>query len=100
MTVTPLSESEIAQRLAVLPGWEREGDTISKTFKLTSYANGLTFACAVGTLADGFDHHPDMLITWRKVKVTFYTHAAGNKLSHKDFEIAEAIEALNYKAAP
>lgn len=99
MATTPLTETEIAERLAKLPGWAREGDVITRTYKLPTYAAGLAFACAVGTIADGFDHHPDMLITWRKVKVSFTTHDAGHKLSHKDFDIAQAIESLKYRPA-
>jgi len=96
MPTTPLTEAEIAERLAKLPGWTHEGDQITRTFKLPSYAAGLAFACAVGTIADGFNHHPDMLITWRKVRVSFTTHDAGHKLSYKDFDAAEAIQALKY----
>ena len=99
MTPTPLNENEITERLNRLPGWAREGDMLTKTFKLNSYAAGLAFACAVGTIADGFDHHPDMLITYKKVKVSFTTHSAGHKLTHKDFDAADAIESLKYLKA-
>jgi 4a-hydroxytetrahydrobiopterin dehydratase len=95
----PLSEAEIVERLAKLPGWEREGDQIAKTFRLANYASGLAFASAVGTIADGFDHHPDIVITWRKVRVSFTTHSAGNKLTQNDFDVAQAIEGLKYHKA-
>jgi 4a-hydroxytetrahydrobiopterin dehydratase len=100
MATKPLSEAEISEGLKKLPGWQREGDTINKTFKLNSYAAGLAFACAVGTIADGFDHHPNLLITYKKVKVSFTTHSAGDKLSAKDFDIADAIETLKYAKPP
>jgi 4a-hydroxytetrahydrobiopterin dehydratase len=93
----PLSDDEITARLAQLPGWERADDTITKTYKLERYMAGLAFASAVGTIAEGLDHHPDILIQWRKVTVTYYTHSAGNKITHKDFDAATAIEALPYK---
>jgi 4a-hydroxytetrahydrobiopterin dehydratase len=99
MATTPLTETEIKERLDKIPEWAREGDKITKTFRLASYTAGLAFACAVGTIAEGFDHHPELVITWRKVKVSFTTHDAGNKLSHKDFEVAEAIETLTYPKA-
>jgi 4a-hydroxytetrahydrobiopterin dehydratase len=93
----PLADAEIVERLGQLPGWERDGDRIKKVFKLDSYMAGLAFAAAVGVIAEGLDHHPDILIGWRKVTVSFSTHSAGNKITDVDIEAAAAIEALPYK---
>lgn len=93
---TALNEAEIIERLQSLNGWERDGDHIKKTFKLDSYLAGLALATAIGTVCEGLDHHPDMMIGWRKVEVSFTTHDAGTKLSAKDFQAAEQIEALGY----
>jgi 4a-hydroxytetrahydrobiopterin dehydratase len=59
----------------------------------------LAFASAVGVVAEGLDHHPDILIGWRKVTVSFSTHSAGNKITSLDMEAAAAIEALPYTPA-
>ncbi len=94
-----LSDADVTKQLSVLPGWERDGDKIKKLFKLDSYLAGLAFASAVGVIAEGLDHHPDILIAWRKVTVSFSTHSADNKITSKDTEAAAAIEALPYKPA-
>lgn len=94
--VTPLTEDEIAENLIQHPTWAREGDTITKTFKADSYMAGLALAAAIGTTCDALGHHPDIHIGWKKVKVSFTTHDAGNKLSAKDFEAAGKIAALGY----
>ncbi|MBN2471338.1 MAG: 4a-hydroxytetrahydrobiopterin dehydratase [Anaerolineae bacterium] len=95
---TPLPESEIARRLAALPGWERDGSIIRKTYRMSSYPAGLAFASAIGTICEGFDHHPDQLcIGWQQVEVSFTTHSAGDALTALDFEVAAAIEALPYR---
>jgi 4a-hydroxytetrahydrobiopterin dehydratase len=99
MATTPLTENEINTGLAALSGWERNGDSITKTYKFDSYAAGLAFASAAGIVADGKDHHPDILIGWKKVTLTFTTHDAGNKLSQKDIDTAAAIEALGFPKA-
>jgi 4a-hydroxytetrahydrobiopterin dehydratase len=99
MASTPLSDAEIEQGLASLTGWERDGDTIAKTYAFDSYLAGVAFAAAVGTVAEGLDHHPDMLITWRKVAVRFNTHDAGGKITAKDLRAAQAVEALGYPRA-
>ncbi|MBI5671142.1 MAG: 4a-hydroxytetrahydrobiopterin dehydratase [Chloroflexi bacterium] len=97
MARTPLTDSEITERLAQLPGWQRSGDTITKTYKLNSYLAGLAFASAVGTIAEGMNHHPDIHIGWKKVTVSYSTHDAGNKITDADFNAAAAIEALPFK---
>jgi len=99
MPTTPLTEQQIAERLAKLSGWERSGDKITKLFRLKNYSAGLAFACAVGTIAEAMDHHPEIVIGWRKVTISYSTHDAGDKLSHKDFDAAEVVDRLPYPAA-
>ena len=93
---TPMNEAAIVERLQKLDGWERDGGTITKTFKVDTYLAGLALATAIGTVCEGLDHHPDMMIGWRKVTVSFTTHDAGCQLSDKDFAAAEKVEALGY----
>lgn len=96
MSTPALSTQEISTSLKVLPGWELDDNKITKTYKFDSYLAGLAFATAVGTLAEAQNHHPDMMIGWRKVKVSFTTHDAGSKITQKDISMASAIESLGY----
>lgn len=96
MATTALTEKEIKEQLGKLTGWERDGDSITKTYKFERYAEGLAFASAAGIVAEGKDHHPDILIGWRKVTLTFTTHDADSKITHKDIEVAKVIEALGF----
>ena len=94
-----LSDAEIKTGLAKLNGWARDGDELVKVFQFDSYLAGLAFASGVGVIAEGLNHHPDMVIGWRRVKVSFTTHDAGSKLTSKDFAAAEAIDGLGYPRA-
>ncbi|MCU0476890.1 MAG: 4a-hydroxytetrahydrobiopterin dehydratase [Anaerolineae bacterium] len=96
MSTPPLSDSDITAALADLPGWARDGDTLTKTYALPSYLAGVAFASAVGVLSEGLDHHPDLHIGWRKVTVRYNTHDAGSKITAKDVQAARAVEALGY----
>jgi len=91
-----LSAAEVAAGLAELSGWEQEGESLVKTFRFESYLAGVAFASSVGILSEGLDHHPDMSIGWRWVRVAYTTHDAGNQLTPKDFAAARAIDALGY----
>jgi 4a-hydroxytetrahydrobiopterin dehydratase len=96
MASIALTDAQITSGLESLTGWTRDGDTITKTYKLPTYAAGLMFACTIGAIAEGHDHHPDLYIGYKTVRVTFSTHDAGNKISQKDLDIARAINALPY----
>ncbi|NJL94244.1 MAG: 4a-hydroxytetrahydrobiopterin dehydratase [Anaerolineae bacterium] len=91
-----LTEEHIQTHLKQLDGWTREGDQIVKTYVLSSYAEGLAFASTIGYMADALNHHPDLLITWKRVTVTLSTHDVGG-LSEKDFDLAQRIEALPHR---
>lgn len=91
-----LTEAEIQSALADLSGWAYDDGKISKTYELPSYTAGLAFATAVGTIAEGLNHHPDLTIGYKKVTVLFTTHDDGNVVTAKDIEAAQRVEALGY----
>ena len=91
-----LSDGEISAGLDKLNGWTRDGDALVKEFRFNNYLAGLAFASAVGVIAEGLNHHPDLEIGWRRVGVSFTTHDAGSKITAKDLAAAEAIDALGY----
>lgn len=91
-----LSDQEINASLADLNGWARNGDELTKEFRFDNYLAGLAFASGVGVIAEGLNHHPDLVIGWRRVSVSFTTHDAGSKLTSKDFAAAAAIDAVGY----
>jgi 4a-hydroxytetrahydrobiopterin dehydratase len=97
MARTPLTDAEIVEALEMLDGWERNGDKLVKTFTAGSYAQGLAFAVAAGMVADGFDHHPDMTVGYKKVTLEFTTHSAGHKITQMDIDVAQAINAVRIR---
>ena len=88
-----LSDSEIDSRLAELEGWERDGETIVKTFELADFVGSVEFVGKLVEPAEEMGHHPDLTVSWNKVGVSITTHAAGG-LTANDFELAKRIDAL------
>ena len=78
-----LSDAEVDQALSTLPGWERAGDEVVKTYELPSFPAAIAFVTRIGFLAEKADHHPDLDIRWRKVKVALSTHDPGG-ITEKD----------------
>jgi 4a-hydroxytetrahydrobiopterin dehydratase len=88
-----LTEAEIGERMASLPGWSREGDAIRAVSKRGSFGAAMLYAGAVAYLAEAANHHPDLLIQWDTVTLTLSTHSAGG-LTDKDFALAAQISQL------
>jgi len=88
-----LSEEEIESRLVGLPGWSRQGDSISCVRKRGSFAAAVMYVGAVAYLSEEANHHPDILIQWETVTLTLSTHSAGG-LTENDFAMARKISDL------
>jgi 4a-hydroxytetrahydrobiopterin dehydratase len=96
--VERLSDGEIESLLAALEGWEREGDEIVKTFELADFVGSVEFVDRMVQPAEEMGHHPDLSISWNKVRVSITTHAAGG-LTANDFELARRIDQLGAQRA-
>jgi 4a-hydroxytetrahydrobiopterin dehydratase len=88
-----LSEDAVGAFVAAHPGWERADGALARTFAFDSYAAGIAFVVKVGFAAEARDHHPDLAVGWRKVKVAWSTHDAGG-ITGVDLEMAEQTDAL------
>ena len=91
---TTLSDAEIAQKLAELKGWQREGNAITKEFVRAGFTDATQFIAKIAPIADAMDHHPDVQIyRYKRVKIILTTHSAGG-ITQNDFDLAAKIDAL------
>lgn len=88
-----LSDEQISERLAALPGWERVGESIRREFDRGDFVGSVEFVRAIVEPAEELNHHPDVAISWSTVEVTVTTHSAGG-LTGNDFELARRIDEL------
>lgn len=87
-TLTP---TELRAALSSLGGWVSDAAAISRTFTCASFPEAMAFAGRVAVYAESVDHHPDLLISYRKVTVTWSTHSAGG-VTDKDIAAAGATD--------
>jgi 4a-hydroxytetrahydrobiopterin dehydratase len=80
-----LSRAEAEQRLKNLSGWTLDGDAIRRQFTFAGFPEAIAFVNRLAPLAEAADHHPDILINYKRVTITYSTHDAGG-LTVKDFE--------------
>jgi len=88
-----LSRAEIDQRLARLSGWTLDGDALRKQYTFAGFPEAIAFVNRLAPTAEAADHHPDILITYKRVTLTYSTHSEGG-LTAKDFEGAAAADQL------
>jgi len=88
-----LSDAELTEALASLPGWAREGDVIEKTYELPTFPGAIAFVGAIAERAEAANHHPDLDIRYRRVRVALSTHDEGG-ITEKDVALATEIEGL------
>jgi 4a-hydroxytetrahydrobiopterin dehydratase len=86
-----LDEEEIEQRLDELGDWERDGDAIQKVFEFDDFGQAIGFVNDVASLAERYDHHPDIDIRYNRVRLVLSTHSEGG-LTANDFDLAGEIE--------
>src|SRR5205809_7691020 len=89
--ISPLTTRQIEDALRELPGWIHRDGSIEKEFRFRSYKDGLEFVYAVGKIAEEENHHPEMIIGWRRVRLVFQTHSTDG-LSKNDFIMAAKAE--------
>jgi 4a-hydroxytetrahydrobiopterin dehydratase len=88
-----LSRSEAEQRLKGLDGWTLDGDAIRKQFTFADFPAAVQFVNRLVPEAEQADHHPDILINYKRVTLTYSTHSEGG-LTVKDFAGAAAADRL------
>jgi 4a-hydroxytetrahydrobiopterin dehydratase len=90
----PLRGEALQSHLQELDGWSAvEGHHLHKEFKFPDFVTALAFVNRIGEVAEREQHHPDLLLTWGKVRVEIWTHSIDG-LSESDFVLAAKIDRL------
>jgi 4a-hydroxytetrahydrobiopterin dehydratase len=67
--------------------------SITREFRFISFVEAIAFVNNVAEIAQEQDHHPDIFISYRTVRLTFSTHRIGG-LSQNDFIMAAKVDRL------
>ncbi|OHD71401.1 MAG: hypothetical protein A2W19_10410 [Spirochaetes bacterium RBG_16_49_21] len=86
----PMPLTEAKKMLSEILGWTLVNSTITREFKFKNFIEAMQFVNKVADLANSEDHHPDIHISYSKVRLELSTHAIGG-LSMNDFIVAAKI---------
>lgn len=64
---------------------------LEKEYQFKDFAEALAFTNRVGAVAEQQGHHPDIYLTWGKVRLTVWTHKIDG-LTESDFVFAAKAE--------
>ncbi|MFH8988302.1 4a-hydroxytetrahydrobiopterin dehydratase [Streptomyces sp. NPDC017940] len=108
----PLSQKEIEDRLAELPGWTLTTagtDTtagtgtsagggaapkLTRTYRLASHFAATAVVVHIAQVQEELQHHSELTLGYDTVTLTVSTHSAGGALTDLDFALAGAVEVL------
>lgn len=88
-----LAADELRQQLAALPGWQLDGDAITRTYAFANFYETMAFVNALALIAHQQDHHPDLAVSYGRCAVRLNTHDVGG-ISATDIDCARRIDAL------
>jgi 4a-hydroxytetrahydrobiopterin dehydratase len=88
-----LNRSEAETRLRELSGWTLEADAIRKQFVFKGFPEAVAFVGRLVPGAEAADHHPDIVINYKRVTLTYSTHSEGG-LTPKDFDGARMADGV------
>lgn len=94
MPVEPLSQKEIEDRLAELPGWSAEDGRLTRSYRLGSHFAATAMVIHIAQVQDELDHHSDLTLGYNTVTLSVNTHSVGGAVTELDFELARKVEDL------
>ena len=93
--VPPLNGEELERLERQVDRWDVvEEHHITKTYKFSNFVKALAFVNRVGDIAEAQGHHPDIFLTWGKVRITMCTHKIDG-LTESYFILAAKIDEIS-----
>lgn len=99
--VPPFTVQQAQELLPHAPGWELQNKVAAKgttpmlarLFKFKDFVGAMAFVNRVADLAEAEGHHPDIHISWNRVRLELTTHSIKG-LSENDFIMAAKINEM------
>ena len=90
---TPLPAGEARELAREVPGWTLAEKQIERELKFADFRQAIAFVNRVADAAEADDHHPDIFVSYSRVRLTLATHKIGG-LSRNDFILAAKIDRI------
>ncbi len=88
-----LTRAEIAELRRTLPAWQVTEGQLVREIQAPTFAIAIKWVVAIAQAAEEMDHHPDIDIRWRTLRIALITHSTGC-LTALDVDLAHRIDAI------
>ena len=93
MRPSKMTDEEIRNNLADVPGWEMIDGKLHRSFKFENFSRAFGFMTSLALVAEAKNHHPEWSNVYNRVVIDLNTHDAGG-ITALDFELAAAANDL------
>ncbi len=83
--------------LKMNPMWQKIENQLRTELTFRNFTEAFAFMTEIAMIAEKQGHHPTWTNTWNKVSISLSTHEAGNVVTNRDRELADAIEKVYQK---
>ncbi len=93
--IPPMEKEKAEDFLKQVQEWSlaENNKKISKNFEFRNFEEAMVFINLVAALAEEEQHHPDIFVSYNKVRIDIWTHKI-NGLHENDFILAAKIDEL------
>ena len=89
--MSSLSDKQINLQLEELAGWQRDGNSIVKTYHFSDFVDAMSFMNQAAFHAEALEHHPEWRNTYNIVEVRLTNYDTGG-ISSLDIRLAKRME--------
>lgn len=94
MAPEALSQQQIDEALAELPGWKADGEGLSRVYSLGKHMPAAAMAVHVAAVQDEMNHHSELTLGYNTLAVSVSTHSAGGRITELDVALARRIAGI------
>ena len=88
-----LSEAEIGQALATLPGWDVKDAKLHRDYKFGDFVHAFGFMATAALAIEKMGHHPEWFNVYNRVTVDLTTHDAQG-ITSNDTDLAKVLDEI------
>ena len=93
MTPRRLTATEVSDLAQTLPMWQIHDGQLIREIQAPTYMIAINWVVAIAGAAESLDHHPDIDIRWRTLRIALITHSTGC-LTELDLDLARLIDTV------
>ena len=81
-----------------MSNWKETRSGLTRSYTFKTFPETFGFATQIALVAQRLNHHPKLIIDYNKLTVESISHDVGNKITERDYKLADAIDEIDLPA--